>query len=41
MEEAAYVKGYDVAGNRWVIEPVWPPESFRAAGKPSRAGRGS
>ena len=25
VEEAAFVKGYEAAENRWVIQPVWPP----------------
>ena len=24
VEEAVFVKGYEAAGNRWFIEPVWP-----------------
>ena len=42
VEEAAFVKGYEAAGNRWFIEPVWPlPSASEPSGDPSRAGRGS
>ena len=42
VEEATYVKGYDVAGNRWFIEPVWPrPRASEPSGEPSRSGKGS
>ena len=35
-EEAVFVKGYEAAENRWLIQPVWPPP-----GEPSPPGRGS
>ena len=41
VEEAAFVQGYEVGENRWVIEPVWPPEAQAPPGESSRAGRGS
>ena len=41
VEEAAYVKGYDAAGNRWSIEPVWPPRASEPPEESSRAGRRS
>ena len=41
VEEAAYVKGYDVAENRWAVEPVWPLRASEPPGEPSRGGRGS
>ena len=42
VEEAAYVKGYDAAGNRWLIEPVWPPPAdYEEPGEDSRGGRNS
>ena len=42
VEEAAYVKGYDAAENRWFIEPVWPRSSAsEPPGESSRSGRGS
>ena len=42
VEEALFVKGYEAAGNRWVIQPVWPmPEDCEEPGEASRAGRGS
>ena len=41
-EEALFVKGYEAAENRWVIQPVWPlPEAQAPPGEPSRAGRNS
>ena len=41
VEEAVFVKGYDAAGNRWFIEPVWPrPRTSEPPGEPFRAGRG-
>ena len=27
VEESLFVKGYEAAENRWVIQPVWPPEA--------------
>ena len=36
VEEALFVKGYEAAENRWLIQPVWPPP-----GEPSLPGRGS
>ena len=39
VEEAAYVKGYDAAGNRWFIEPVWPLRASEPPGEPSRPRR--
>ena len=42
VEEAAFVKGYEAAGNRWFIESVWPrPSASEPPGESSRAGRGS
>ena len=42
VEEALFVKGYEAAENRWVIQPVWPmPEDCEEPGEASRAGRGS
>ena len=42
VEEALFVKGYEAAENRWVIQPVWPlPEAQAPPGEPSRAGRNS
>ena len=42
VEEAAFVKGYEAAENRWVMQPVWPlPEDYEEQGEVSRAGRGS
>ena len=41
VEEAAFVKGYEAAENRWCIQPVWPPEALEEQGEPSRAGGGS
>ena len=39
VEEAAFVKGYEAAENRWVIQPVWPlPEDYEELGEASRAG---
>ncbi len=40
VEEALFVKGYEAAENRWVIQPVWPrPEATEPTGESSRAGR--
>ena len=36
VEEALFVKGYEAAENRWLIQPVWP-----RPGGPSLPGRGS
>ena len=42
VEEAVFVKGYEAAGNRWFIEPVWPLSGAPAPPRvPSQAGRGS
>ena len=42
VEEAAFVQGYEVGENRWVIQPVWPPpEDLEEPGEASRAGRNS
>ena len=42
VEEAAFVRGYEAAENRWCIQPVWPPpEDCEEPGEPSRARRGS
>ena len=42
VEEALFVKGYEAAENRWVIQPVWPrPEDFEEPGEAFRSGRGS
>ena len=39
VEEALFVKGYEAAGNRWVIQPVWPaPGDLEEPGEASRAG---
>ncbi len=38
VEEAAFVQGYEVGENRWVIQPVWPrPEAQVLPGEASRA----
>ena len=39
VEEALFVKGYEAAENRWVIQPVWPPEAQEPPGEASRARR--
>ena len=36
VEEALFVKGYEAAENRWLVQPVWPPP-----GEPSLPGKGS
>ena len=41
VEEALFVKGYEAAENRWVIQPVWPPEAQEPPGEASRAARGA
>ena len=42
VEEAAFVQGYEVGENRWVIQPVWPPpEDLEEPGEASRDGRNS
>ena len=42
VEEAAFVKGYEAAENRWCIQPVWPrPEALEESGEAFPAGRGS
>ena len=42
VEEAAFVKGYEAAENRWCIQPVWPaPEDSEEPGEASQVGRGS
>ena len=38
VEEAAFVRSYEAAENRWVIQPVWPPEAQEPPEEPSRAG---
>ena len=38
VEEALFVKGYEAAENRWVIQLVWPPEAQEPPGEASRAG---
>ena len=41
VEEAAFVKGYEAGENRWLIEPVWPPEALEEPGEASQARRNS
>ena len=40
VEEAAFVQGYEAGENRWVIQPVWPPEALEEQGRgfPGREG---
>ena len=41
VEEAAFVQGYEVGENSWVIQSVWPPEATTPPEESFRAGRGS
>ena len=42
VEEAAFVKGYEAAQNRWLIQPVWPPpKPSEPLGESSLPSRGS
>ena len=42
VEEALFVRGYEAAENRWLIQPVWPqPGTAEPPGEPSLPGRDS
>ena len=42
VEEALFVRGYEAAQNRWLIQPAWPrPGPAEPPGEPSLPGRGS